>query len=108
MVCMDEPTAKGFLASLFDLDFKEFITTKIIKLLYILGICCAGLSAAIMLLVGLIQGGTGLVALVVAPVAFLLWVIGLRVWLELVIVIFKISENTEIMAGKEAGKTGIG
>jgi hypothetical protein len=68
---MDEQTPKGFLSALFDLSFKEVITTKIIKLLYVLGIAFSGLMAAVMLVAGLLQGGPGLAAIVVAPIAFL-------------------------------------
>ena len=101
---MNEPIPKGFLGALFDLSFQDLITPKIIKLLYVLGICLSGLGAAVILVTGLFQGGTGLAALVIAPIAFLVWVISLRVWLELVMVAFKISDNVEIMAKKEPGK----
>ncbi len=101
---MNETTAKGFISALFDLSFKELITTKVIKLLYVVGICLAGLGSVIMLATGLWQGGPGLAALIVAPLSFLLSVIGLRIWLELVMVIFKISDNIELVAGKAAGR----
>lgn len=54
---MNGTTAKGFISALFDLSFKELITTKVIKLLYVVGICLAGLGSVIMLGTGLWQGG---------------------------------------------------
>jgi len=101
---MTEPQAKGFFGALFDLSFQELITTKMIKLLYIIGIVIAGLSAATLLVSGLWQGGSGLVALIVAPLTFFLGVISLRIWLELVMVVFKIADNTEILAKKKSSE----
>lgn len=39
-----------------------------------------------------------LFALVLAPIAFLIYTILARVWLEIVIVLFRISENTQKIA----------
>lgn len=102
---MTEPQLKGFLGALFDFSFKELITTKVIKLVYILGIGVAALGSIVMLVAGLLQGGAGAASIIVAPLMFLLWVIGLRIWLELVMVIFKIADNTDILAGKAAGSS---
>jgi hypothetical protein len=98
---MNEPPPAGFLSALFDLSFKELITPRIIKILFILGIIGSGLSAATLAIMGLAQGGVGYLSLVVAPILFLIWVISLRVWLELVMVMFKISDNVDLLAKKE-------
>jgi ABC-type uncharacterized transport system permease subunit len=96
---MDSP--KNFLEALFDLSFSDFVTTRLIKVLYILGIVVAAVSA-IMTLLGGIQAGAaaGLVAVLLAPVMFFVAVIALRVWLELVIVIFRIAETLREIANK--------
>jgi len=87
---------KGFFGSLFDLSFTEFVTTRIIKLLFIVGIVAAGIGA-LAILGGAIAAGGFLrivLGLVLAPVAFVLYVLLVRVWLELIIVAFRIAENT--------------
>jgi hypothetical protein len=86
---------RGFFSSLFDFSFSEFITTKIIRALYILGIIADGLTAFGLFLMFARGGGMKLIAgLVVAPIVFIVLVISLRVWLELVIVAFNIADNT--------------
>jgi uncharacterized membrane protein YciS (DUF1049 family) len=86
---------KGFFGSLFDLSFTSFIATKLVKVLYVLAIIAAGLGA-IGLVVSAFAYGTaqGVFALlVVGPLLFLLGVIWMRVLLELIVVIFRISEH---------------
>jgi Zn-dependent protease with chaperone function len=95
---MTEPQGSSFFQALFDTSFREFITTRIIKVLYVLGMVLAGLGALGILIGGLSQGGAGVASIIIAPLAFILWVISLRVWLELVIVIFRIADNTDILA----------
>ncbi|MGQ9589738.1 MAG: DUF4282 domain-containing protein [Planctomycetota bacterium] len=101
---MTDGQGKGFLQTLFDLSFREFVTTRIVQILYVLGILAAALVALAMFVAGLARGGAGILAIVLAPLYFVLSVICIRVWLELVIVIFRISENTEILAKKHKEK----
>ena len=94
---------KGFFGRLFDLSFNEFITTKIIKVLYVLSMIGAGFWALSVLFTGFATKSFGSVVggLVGAPIAFVLCVILARIWLETLIVLFRIAENTAKMAGKE-------
>jgi uncharacterized membrane protein len=93
--------AAGFFGALFDFSFSNFITTKLIKVLYILSIILAGLFALAILGAGVAQGaGAGLFALIIAPVLFLFYVIIARVWMELIIVVFRIAENTRDIANQ--------
>ena len=91
---------KGFFASLFDFSFSSFITTKIIKVLFILAIIGSAIGALFLLFAGFTSGNFFgvLFALVLAPLAFLIYTILARVWLEIVIVLFRIAENTQKMA----------
>lgn len=90
---------KGFFASLFDFSFSSFVTTKIIKLLFILAIVGAGIGSLFVLFSGFSSGFLGaLVSLVLAPIYFAVAVILARVWLEIVIVLFRIAENTQKLA----------
>ena len=91
---------KGFFGKLFDTSFSEFITPGIIKLLFILGIVGSGIAAIMLLLGSFKGGGLGIVVgLVVAPIAFVLYVIGARIWCELIMIMFRIAENTTLIAG---------
>jgi hypothetical protein len=93
---------KGFFTQLFDFSFTEFITTKIIKFIYILGMIVTGLATIGIIIFAFGQSvAVGIVALIFSPLIFLIYVIVLRVWLEIIIVIFRISENTESLKGKE-------
>ncbi len=92
---------KGFLGALFDFSFSDFITIKLIKILYILGIIFSGIAAIMVIVNGFnISAGAGIIFLILSPLFFLLYVILVRVWLEIIIVIFRIAENTKQMVEK--------
>ena len=95
---------KGFFGSLFDFSFSEFITPRIIKLLFVLAIIISAIVALVMLFAGIAKGGPGaFLAIILAPVLFLLYVIMARVWLEVIMVMFRIADNTDKLA--ERGDT---
>ncbi len=99
--------SRSFLSSLFDVSFSQFIITSLIKVLFILGIIVSVIYA-----VALIAGGfsnsvsTGILALIFSPIAFLLMVIVIRVWLELILIVFRIEENTRGLRKEESGNEG--
>ena len=96
---------KGFFGSLFDLSFTEFITTRIIKLLFILAIIGSGLGALGIVVTASRAGGAAIaLGIILAPIVFFLYVLCARIWLELIIVIFRIAENTGrlVEQGKQA------
>ena len=86
---------QGFLASLFDVSFKSLVTTRVIKVLYILSMVLIGLTA--LFFVGAAfnnSAAAGLFTLVViAPFISLLYLVYVRVLLEIVIAIFRIMET---------------
>lgn len=102
----------GFLRSLFDLSFSSFITLGIVKVLYVISLILVLLYALFLGgsaasgtygLVGVPElGGSpalgivlGLLAfLVLFPLVLVLGAIYVRVLLELVVVLFRIAENT--------------
>ena len=94
---------KGFFGRLFDLSFNEFITTKIITVLYVCAMIGAGVWGLVILFGGFATKSFGgiLAGLVLAPIAFLVATILSRVWLETLIVLFRIAENTAKIATKE-------
>ena len=94
-------------SSLFDLSFRRFITLGIVKILYILVLVLIAIGWLIGVVSGFSQGaGAGLIGLVVVSIAALIQVIFARVWLELIVVIFRIGENTSILAAKNEGGAG--
>lgn len=95
---------RGFFESLFDLSFSSFITTKLIKVLYLLWLVGAGLTALRFILTGLQSGlGSALARIIGAALAFLFAAIYGRVLMELIIVVFRIAEHTGQIA-ERAGR----
>ncbi|MBJ7519978.1 MAG: DUF4282 domain-containing protein [Solirubrobacteraceae bacterium] len=105
---------KGFFGSLFDLSFSSFVTTKVIKVLYVLSLVLLVL-AYIAIAVALFTGGSsspdyygdgfytdsggspalGLLWLFVGgPLMLFFYTLFYRVVFELIIVVFRIFENT--------------
>jgi membrane associated rhomboid family serine protease len=105
------PDRKSFLDALFDLSFDDFVLPRIVKLLYVLGV-------AVALLYGLGMWGTlaynegipGFVAgAVLGPLLAAAGILVARVYLELLIVIFRIAEDLSAVAealGRESGGAG--
>ena len=90
---------KGFFAALFDLSFSEFITTKLIKVLYILLLVLIAIGYVVAVITGFADSfGQGLLMLVVGAIGAFLYVILARVWMEIIIVLFRIAENTSEIA----------
>ena len=85
---------KGFFGKLFDFSFEEFVTPSIIRVVYIIILIVVSLSAIFFLIAGLVSGdgGTIVAALIFAPLFWLLYVILTRIWMEIVVVIFRIVE----------------
>lgn len=93
---------KGFIGSLFDFSFSSFIATKLIKVLYGLSM----LGSAVVALV-LIVGGFGdsmvmglFTLFIIAPLAFFAMIIYARIMMEMMIVLFRISENLQELADR--------
>jgi hypothetical protein len=83
-----------FLHPLFDLSFHRSVTIKTMKCLYILSILFAGLTALVLVLVGFVTSiYFGVIALGVGAVVFLSTVIFSRVFLEMILVVFRIADH---------------
>lgn len=91
--------SQGFLKRLFDLSFSEFIAIKIVGILYAIGIVLAGLGALGIAISSFSNGfAAGVGGLILAPLAFFLYVIFIRIALEGMIVAFRTAENTARIA----------
>jgi len=94
------PTARdGFFSSLFDLSFSRLVATRVIKFLYVLLLVLIGLGL-LAFIVAAIAGGSAagiIAALILGPLVALLYVVYARVFLEIILAIFRILEtNREI------------
>ncbi|HEY5142128.1 MAG TPA: DUF4282 domain-containing protein [Solirubrobacteraceae bacterium] len=94
------PTARdGFFSSLFDLSFSRLVTTRVIKVLYVLLLVVIGLGLLGFIIAAIASGGAGAIiaALIAGPLVALLYVVYARVLLEIILAIFRILEtNREI------------
>jgi Domain of unknown function (DUF4282) len=100
---------KGFFASLFDLSFTSLITTRIIKVVYVLSLIGIVVTTLYFVFAAFqINGGLGVVTLfVLAPLTALLYVIYTRVFLELVVAIIRIAEyNRDALGELRAARGG--
>jgi hypothetical protein len=89
-------SGKGFWARFFDLSFSEYITPSVIKVLFIVIMVVIGLSILGGIIIGFIGGvGTGVFALIGGLIYGFLTLLFARVWLEVIMVFFRIHDNTE-------------
>lgn len=86
----------GFFSALLDLSFSNFITTKIIKFVYVLlliGVVLGALGLAATGLVALLNEEIAGAAMILAsPFALVFGVLLVRSYMELVIVLFRVAE----------------
>lgn len=87
---------EGFFSSLFDFKFDKLITIRVMSFLYTLFVFGAGVWGLLWVLSGVRRGGGGVAfALVVGGVGFLLATVIVRIYLEVVVVLFRILENVQ-------------
>lgn len=99
---MAENQTGNFMTALFDLSFHTFITPNIIRVLYLICLLFAALSAFVFLMAGFQTtyfsgpSATSIFLHVIgAPIIFVVEAIASRVALEFTIAVFRIAENTE-------------
>lgn len=102
---MDNPTGKPPFSAIFDFSFTEFISIDLIRVLYVFAFVVAGLA-----MVGTIFAGFsnsfmwGIGSIIMAPVVFFLIVFMARIMLEMLVVLFRIAENTKEAAENTRAK----
>jgi len=86
---------KGFMASLFDFSFRDFVTPRIIGILYAVLLVLTGIGAIFMIAMMFTIGpGPGVFTLlIIAPLYFFLSILGYRVMLELIMVIYRMKHD---------------
>jgi hypothetical protein len=95
--------AQGFMGSILDFSFESFVTPKIIKLVYFLMLAGVALSALIFFLSSLFKGGVvGIFAgLIGAPLMLILGAVAARVYVEIVMIAFKVLETLQKIEAKQ-------
>lgn len=103
------PAAVGtsFFKALFDFSFTTFITRKLASVFYIIGLVVIAIVGVVWFFAMLIgsfsafnhNAGAGflglLVALIAVPIATFLSIVVLRFWIEAVVALIAVAENTE-------------
>jgi hypothetical protein len=91
-----ENTKRGFFESLMDTGFDSLITPKLITFLYVVSMVLLAIGTLFVIIAGFAsEVGTGILLLFLAPLVALIYLIVIRLWLELIVVTFKIREATE-------------
>jgi hypothetical protein len=97
--------SRGFLSALFDFSFTSFVTTRIIRVLYVLILILTVLSAFVFTIsMFRVSSALGLVTLIVGDPLFIVIVMAFwRLVLESFVVVFRIAEDTRAM--RERGES---
>jgi Domain of unknown function (DUF4282) len=96
----------SFLGALFDFSFSEFVTPKMIRILYGIGLVLAVIGALAFIVGGFHRStGIGVLFLILSPLIFLLYTIAVRIYLEILIVLFRIAGWVEKIAAKGQSAT---
>jgi uncharacterized membrane protein YjjB (DUF3815 family) len=92
---------EGSLGDIFDFTFTKYVTPSVIRILYILLIVFAALIYIFAVIAGFSQNfGTGIGALIIGGIGVLISILFYRVGFEIVMALFAIKQNTDIMASK--------
>ena len=91
---------KSMYAGLSDFSFQDLVTPQLLKPLYAIALLAGGISLVVFVFQALQQSpAQGLLALVFGLIGLVVWILYIRVALEVVVVLFRIAENTRRMAG---------
>ena len=97
---------QGFFGKLFDTSFKEFITPSIIKIIFWVAIILIGLGVLVNIVASFGQGaGVGIITLIIAPIVGFLSVIIARIYLEIIMVFFRVMGLLEGIAREKGVET---
>jgi hypothetical protein len=90
------PEDKNFFAGLVDFSFQQVLARRIVKVLYIIGILAGGICVVAYVVVGFQQSpAEGLIALVAGIVSLFVGILLWRVFLEMVLIIMRISDGID-------------
>jgi cellulose synthase/poly-beta-1,6-N-acetylglucosamine synthase-like glycosyltransferase len=93
--------ASSFFAGLFDFKFTTFITLRFLRVIYTILVVLILLGGLVTFIAFASRGGSGIVVgIILAPIVTLLYLVFVRIYMELIALFFRIGENTSIMAGR--------
>jgi hypothetical protein len=99
-------TNQGFFESLMDTRFDSLITPKLIRFLYVVSMVILAIGVIVFIIAGFANdAGSGVLALILAPLGALIYLIVIRLYLELIVVAFKIREAAEEIADNTSSRT---
>ncbi len=102
---MQEFESTGFISALLDFSFTQFISVKLVKVLYLVSIVLAAIFIVVAIIVAFSNGiSYGIGALILAPVLFAIDVVIMRVIFEFVVVIFRIAQFSHQIAENTAAE----
>lgn len=89
---------ENFLSIMKDTQFKHFITPRLVGILYMLA-AAIGIVIAFLQIVSAfeIRWWIGLLAIVIAPVGYLIFMLFVRVTLESLVALIRTAENTTLL-----------
>jgi Domain of unknown function (DUF4282) len=95
---------RGFFEALMDTRFDSLITPSLIRFLYVVAIIVLAIGALVAVISGFAHSaGSGILLLILAPIGALIYLIVIRLWLELIVVTFKIRDAAEEVAVNTRG-----
>ena len=96
--------AKGLIRALFDFRFHLLVTTRIIRIVYVVVTVLYSLGAVIDLVLAVHYGGAigTVVAIIFIPIGYLISLALFRIFCEIIIVFFRIGENVQTIARQGA------
>ncbi|ADD40777.1 DUF4282 domain-containing protein [Stackebrandtia nassauensis] len=98
-------TGKNFFASLFDFSFRSFVTPQVIQIYYVVALVVLGIGVVFGLISAVItiaefDAFLGLVQLILVPIFGFVYLLLVRMGLELVSNFFRIGEDVKAMREK--------
>ncbi|MBX3377904.1 MAG: DUF4282 domain-containing protein [Phycisphaeraceae bacterium] len=104
---MDQQQAKpdGGLTALLDFGFTKFVTLGVVKFVYILGMLLIALAFLGFLISSFSMGTMAVIgALIIGPIAAVLYLLFFRISLELIVILFRIEGNTSKLVEGQNGR----
>jgi hypothetical protein len=92
----EELPRRGFFNALMDTRFDSLITPSLIRVVYIIAMILIAIGMLVAIVAGFAESpGTGILFLILAPLFALFYLVVTRLWLELIVVLFKIRDASE-------------
>src|SRR5689334_18455805 len=86
--------AGGFFSALFDFSFNEFITPKVVKVVYVLATVALGLLWLVLVISAFVKSaGAGIAVLIIGGIVAILYLALIRMTLEFYLAIVRMSED---------------